>query len=148
MLSPFQTQCKCLYLRASAHNFPPDSFFVLRVVQLIRQTTLTSTSTCSCRNSWCLHADCSRAHALPPKSAEVSVPACEYRGLAVSMPAEVVSVPAEVVSMLAEVVSMPAEVVSVPACVCRGLAVSMGVEDFSSASQWKPFAQEALQIRQ
>ena len=76
------------------------------------------------------------------------MPACEYRGLAVSMPAEVVSVPAEVVSMLAEVVSMPAEVVSVPACVCRGLAVSMGVEDFSSASQWKPFAQEALQIRQ
>ncbi|KAL0038379.1 hypothetical protein WJX77_004264 [Trebouxia sp. C0004] len=30
----------------------------------------------------------------------------------------------------------------------RGLAVSMGVEDFSSASQWKPFAQEALQLRQ
>jgi len=31
---------------------------------------------------------------------------------------------------------------------CRGLAVSMGVDDFSSASQWKPFAREALQLRQ
>ena len=31
---------------------------------------------------------------------------------------------------------------------CRGLAVSMGIEDFSSADQWRPFAKEALQLRQ
>ena len=31
---------------------------------------------------------------------------------------------------------------------CRGLAVNMGIEDFSSANQWKPFAKEALAQRQ
>ena len=31
---------------------------------------------------------------------------------------------------------------------CRGLAVTMGIEDFSSADQWRPFAKEALQLRQ
>ena len=31
---------------------------------------------------------------------------------------------------------------------CRGLAVNMGVENFSSATHWKPFAKETLRLRQ